>query len=240
MKKLYFSYLLPVEIHAFSLRFKPVVEPLLATEKYLAELVLNIDTGTDQLGSALGIEKGSAYTELQLKADSERDLQYVITRNYIEALASHPDESISQAAQFLDKLFEARNKSLHNLSYAAETSQLNNLLKDLETEEAKKAIEIINAGIWVELLKQKQHAFEKVYLEKITTESNKELPLVTESKHNLIKYLSAALSYISMNAELNPAVFSPIAVKLDELIVDQMTIARTRQTKKKQPESTNQ
>jgi hypothetical protein len=235
MKKLYFSYLYPVEVHAFSLRFKPVVEPLLATDNYLTDLTPKIDAGINQLANALGIEKGSPFTERQMKADNERDKQYIGARNFIEALVPHPDPAIAQAAQLLDGLFEARDKSLYGFGYAAETSQLNNLLKDLESDAAENAIATINAGIWIDLLKQNQLEFEKVYKEKVDTESSDDSPLATESKNNLARYLSSALDYLDMYSELKPTKFLPIADQLDVIIGDLMTVARTRLAKKKKP-----
>ena len=74
--------------------------------------------------------------------------------------------------------------------------------------------------------------FERVYNLKIDTESAIDYPLIKDARDRITKYPKAWLSYIEINAELNPGKFGAISVEIDEMIIEIVAIARARETRK--------
>jgi hypothetical protein len=128
-------------------------------------------------------------------------------------------------------LIEARGARLYSYGYTEETAQLNGLLDDFQSPKAEAATAVIGAAFWVTTLAQAQRDFESLYRQKVETEATQDLPRIQASRDELTRNLSRLLVYIETNLELNPEKYQPVAEKIDEVIVDVMTIARTRKTK---------
>ncbi len=231
MQKIYFSYLKSDEIHALALRLLPIIELLLTADAYLTAYYARLKKRINDLTIALGVVRSSKFTTLLADADTRRDRYFLGFRNYVSAYLYHPDEKLVQAARLLDTLIETHGATLYNYGYAAETSQLNALLEDLKSTTAQAAITTIQATFWVEILVQAQQEFESIYQQKVATEAAQDLPLISESKNDIVQYLTRMLQYIDTNIEIDAAKFKPVVDKIDEVIVDVMRIARSRKSK---------
>ncbi len=231
MQTINFSLLKPEEIHAFSIRILPIIEPLIPEDAFLAEMKLIVEEKSTDFSVAIGTNRSSKFTPVLMGRDNNRDLRFLGMRNYVITFTYHIDENMAQAAQMLEKIIQTRGFSLHTYGYAEETSSLKSLIEDLKTPAAKKAIATINAQPWVEWVESAQTDFEEVYQQKVATEAVEDLPLATATRKELIRYLSRLLSYLEINSEIKAAKFKPVVVKIDEVIVDMMTIARSRKSK---------
>jgi predicted nucleotidyltransferase len=151
----------------------------------------------------------------------------------------HIDENMVQAAQVLEKIIQTRGFSLHAFGYAEETLSLKNLLEDFKTPAVKQAIATINAQLWVEWVEKAQKDFEELYQQKVATEATEDLPQLSATRKDLMRYLNRLLSYLEINSEIKPEKFKPVVAEIDEIIVDVMTIARSRKSRAKNNKEEN-
>lgn len=231
MQTINFSLLKPEEIHTFSIRILPIIESLMPADAFLAEIKPIVEQKTTDLSIAIGTNRSSKFTPILMGRDNNRDLRFLGFRNYVITYTYHIDENMVQAAQVLEKIIQTRGFSLHTYGYAEETSSLKSLIEDLKTPAAKKAIATINAQPWVESVESAHKDFEEIYQQKVATEAGEDLPQATATRKELIRYLTRLLSYLDINSEIKAEKFNPVVEKLDEVIVDMMTIARSRKSR---------
>jgi hypothetical protein len=232
LKDLPFSLLSADEVHTSAGRINQVVLDSGVADPYIEQVRPPLHKSMQALSTAIGSSRASVFTRRLADGDGQRDARFVGFRDYSQAFIYHPDPEKSAAASLLVRLIQNRDWSLHRLGYAVETSQLNGLLNDLQSPEARASIKTIGAETWVTDLEEAQKAFEKLYQEKIDAESKEDYPLISEARKKVIRYLEGLLIYIDMMAELKPETYEPIAVKIDEVIVDVVAVARARRTRK--------
>jgi hypothetical protein len=231
MREMNFSYLKPEEIHAFSFRVLPILEPLVEGDEFLSGIAPRLRRQNDSLAKALTLIRSSQYTSQLSNSDTTRDQYYISLKNFVSAFLFHPDEEKAQAAKLIDTQIQASDPSLYRLGYAEETAQLNGLLASLQMPEARAALKLIGADYWVDLLIEAQQAFEALYQQKVAADALKDLPTVTESRKEIVRFLTQIFTYIDAKMETNPEKYNPVAMKIDEVIVDMMTIARSRKSR---------
>jgi len=231
MREMNFSYLKPEEVHAFSFRILPIFEPLVEGDEFLSGIVPRLRRRNGDLSKALSLIRSSQYTSQLSNSDTTRDQYYISFKSYVSAFLFHPDEEKVQAAKLIDTQIQASGPSLYRLGYAEETTQLNGLLASFQTPAAQAALKLIGADYWLDLLTKAQQAFEALYQQKVAADAVKDLPPATESRKEIVRFLTQIFTYIDAKMETNPEKYNPVAVKIDEVIVDMMTIARSRKSK---------
>lgn len=231
MKNVNFSLLKPEEIHALALRLLPILEAIIPDDVLLRDLYPRLHELTNDLSRALGLGRTSKFTTRLLEADNQRDRLFLGLRHLVVGFTFHPDQQLARAARVLETLIQSRGVSLQTYGYIEESSQLNGLLADLKSPAAQQAIATIQLEFMVDVLAQAQEEFEAIYQQKVASEAVQNLPGITASKRDLTRYLTRVFQYIDTQAEINAEKYGSVVEKIDEVIVDVMTIARARKTK---------
>jgi hypothetical protein len=232
MRVMNFSFLKSEEVQAFSFRLLPILEPLMEGDEFLSGINPKLRRSNDNLAKALTLVRTSEYTVFLFNSDALRDQYYIGFKYHVASFLFHPDEEKVQAAKLIDTQIQASGPTLYNLGYAEETAQLNGLLSSLQTPEAQAAIKLIGADFWLDLLIKAQQAFEELYQQKVAKKSTKDLPPAMASRKEIVHYLSQILNYLDAKTEANPEKYNPVVEKIDEIIVDMMTVARSRKSRK--------
>jgi len=225
------SLLTPDELYTTWQRLAEAFGTALNVDAFASALLAKIDEWWQQLGRALGREQGSNFTPVLAEKDTGRDTAFLSFRDYTDVYVNSPDVAKAAAAVLLVGLIEKYGRSLYNEGYAIETTKLNLLLADLQSDEAQQAIATIGAGDWFTNLQTAQADFESAYQAKVATEAGVQQPLVTESRKQLMRYLGALIVYVDLQSEFNSEVFGPIAAIIDEVGTDMVAIARARRTR---------
>lgn len=231
MQSINFKILKPEELLTLATRTLLFIKPLVPADPFLTEFCPRLEKGTSDLSQALVMTRGSVFTPQIYERDSYRDRRFLGLKNYVLAFTYHPDEKLATAAEELLALIEARGPALYNYGYTEETAQLSGLLDDLQTPKAQAAIALIQTDFWVTVLSQAQRNFETLYQQKVETEATQALPRIRTSRDELTRNISRLFVYIETNLELNPEKYKSVTEQIDEVMVDVMTIARTRKTK---------
>ena len=231
MRTLPFRLLTSNELYAIANRLAEACKLTVSDNAYLMKLCALIIEANSDLRRGLGRTFNSAFTSVLLVADEKRDGSFMGLRDYIHACCNSGDDVKDEAARNLSAIVEAVGNTIYALPFAAETTKLDVLFEKFDGPAAREAIATIMATDWLERLKARQDDFEKVYQSKIEAETGVDLPLVKNSKDAITTYLKGLLSYITTNVIDDAAQFGAIEEKIDGIITDALTIARSRSTR---------
>jgi hypothetical protein len=232
MKKVPYSIFSSSELYTFATRTADVVAASLSDQPYLTLLVSQVRSGSANLAKALGKALKSEFTSPLEEKDAIRDdcfrgmfhciKAYVGNRKSIEKAA---------AANYLMNIIDEIGRSLYNLGYSAETSTINQLFSRFDTAEATRHLETLAVTSWYTDLKEAQTDFETLYQQKVSIESDINLPLAKKSQITIVDNLKSVLDFIERNAQFDSITYTPVCNKIDEIITDVTAIARSRRTK---------
>ncbi len=231
MKTLPFRLLTSNELYAIANRIVEACKLTVSENEYLMKLCVFILEANSDLRKGLGRTFNSAFTSVLLLADERRDGSFIGLRDYIHACCNSGDDVKDEAARNLFIIVEAVGNTIYALPFAAETTKMDVLFEKFDAPVAREAISTIAATDWLERLKARQVDFEKVYQSKIETEADVNLPLVKNSKEAITNYLKGLFAYITTNVINDAAQFGAIEEKIDGIITDALTIARSRATR---------
>ena len=232
MKTLPFRLLNSKELYAIANRIVEACKLSHPDNEYLMKLFVLILVANSDLRRGLGRTFNSEFTSQLLDSDEFRDNAFVGLRDYIRSYCNYGDKVKDKAGAYLSEIVTSVGNSIHRMPYATETTKLDVLFEDLSTPAAKEALATIMATDWLERLKARQADFEKVYQSKVEAEAGIDFPLLKKSKDAITFYLKGLLSYIETNSKAEPALFGSIEEKINEIITDAVSLARSRATRK--------
>ncbi len=134
--------------------------------------------------------------------DSLRDEAFVALRDYVKACANRHIAETSEAAKFILDIFKKHGWSINRLDDEMQSEKLNELILELKTDQASKALNKINAGVWFRDLEEAQNEFEN-------QENNHQYDAhdyqnLSNAKAHLNKHLSVLLDCIEVMYEISP------------------------------------
>lgn len=233
MKSFSTSILTPDEVNISGTRIVDIINATIANDPFIKKVDPKIRISLQKLTTALGRTTDSTYVKLLGTKDVVRDTRFITLRDYSKSFVYDADVTLANAAKTLVDLFKELGWAMYSEGYATESSLLQTLLARLEKAPVSDAVTVLNATSRVVALKEAQADFELTFNNKIDVKTREEYPLIRESRVSVARYLSALLNYIDMMEELEGGVYSTAAGKINEVIVEIESIARSRQTKNK-------
>ena len=138
-------------------------------DQYLTQVISTLKDYNSKITEVIGEEKvKSTLAPLDQKRDNSARVIFL----EIKAKLLWPNERMANAAQIVSGVLDNYGMELLNLSYNAESSKINALLKDLEKEEIQVAIDVLpGLSMLIDQLRQDQDIFEKAYMEYLDDKS---------------------------------------------------------------------
>ncbi|WP_421918224.1 DUF6261 family protein [Marinifilum sp.] len=153
-----------------------------------------------KLEVSIGLDRGSEKTELIREADDIRDSCFKAIKAYLEACKLRNNETWQNAAGVLWRIIENHGLLIHNESYSKESSLLDNLIIELDTnEEAKVAIASLQLTDWHNELKTAQQSFLSLWNERRDERISKPTSESIEAR----KEIKTSTAYLLQSIELN-------------------------------------
>ncbi len=236
MKTLPFTLLNSNELYAIANRIAEACKLTTPGNEYLMKLCTHIIEANNELRRGLGRTFNSEFTSVLMLADEKRDNAFIGLRDYIRACCNSGDALKDKAANDLSLMLENVGNTIYSLPYGAETTKLEVLFEKFSTSASQEELAAITAIDWLERLKARQTDFENVYQSKVEAEAGIDFPLLKKSKDTITFYLKGLLSYIETNSKNEPAQFSSIEDKINDIITDAVSLARSRATRKENAE----
>ena len=231
MKDLPVSILSSTELNTFATRLVVVSNEALADNPYVVTLGTLIAKSNADLSDTLGKTSGSEYTSKLLVYDQDRDHAFIGFRDYVSSFTHDKNEVKKVAAIALASIIENIGNRIYSLGYAVESSKMNSLISNLRTPQAQQDIDTIGAGEWFEQLTTSQEAFENLHKTKVEADSEINYLRIKDSRVIISRYIQSLLIYIGTNSDLDGEKYAPVKGKINELITEAVTIARSRITR---------
>ena len=144
---------------------------------------------------AIASSRKKELTEEINEADFKRDRAFVGFRKYVEAFQFKDwDPTTQKAAANLIGIIEKHGKSLYREGLTVQSALLASLFTDLDTNSAKDHIAALDAGEWLDHLKNLQTEFSAMIQRRDELEAKKDIPTKTDAKTELVRVLSILLS----------------------------------------------
>jgi hypothetical protein len=243
IKEISISLLLPAEMNTFAGRVLELLQQAALLEPFVQRNIQLIQASRHTLQATLSKEKGNPYTAIIEEKDKKRDTAYIFLRDFVKTATQHPEEATANKAKELWAFFEKHNTQLYNLGYARQSSNLGLLFGDLDKASAQEALQKLGASAFYDLLKKAQEDFELAYSKKIETQSDKVvLPNMRDAHYETGRHIDGLFSVLGIlelseeNAE-EKAKIDALIVKINGVVDEMMSIARSRKTKNTKEES---
>jgi hypothetical protein len=205
-----------------------IVTTALADNVYVKSLGQSLANANANLEKAMGRALTSEFTSVLIDKDAVRDSCFVGLRDHCNAFVHSPVKEKAAASVYLTGIIHSVGDTIYRHAYAIETAEINALLAHLTDPQAVEALATIGGTEWVGQLSDAQEDFENAYNDKVNVESAINYTLMSESKKNMTQYLDSLLNYIEGNSAYETATFSPVKVKIEEVITDVIAQARLR------------
>ena len=229
------------EIAATASRVLTIVESALQQNRYLRGLCEIMSTHLNAVQEVFGESAKNILTEPLAEADAERDALHGRISKFLRGARYHFDEAKAQAASNLYRLFKNHGLGLAYDSYAVQSTKLNALFSDLETEDTKKAIATLELDGTFNQLRQAEAKFNKLYMQKVEAEAEgKETGPVGELIQPLKQDLYYVLTMLEISEIVKPNEYKDVINNVNELIIEMGGKARARENRKEEEDETGQ
>jgi len=227
------SYLSMRELLTLAQRVVEIVQRVFGAVPLLMDQSEKLKVNVEALSTAFQRSLGSEFTEKLAQMDSARDTAYRSFLLYIEGLAAgtlKPDEAAAAAS--ILRTIDKHNRSLYRLGYATESAALYALVKELSEDDNPALLEKTGAVDRYEELRAKMTAFEELYQSKLAEESVKVFPETRKAAKDIAYRLEGLLTAADLILWDDPVTFRRGTEELQDAIIDIMTPARARHTRR--------
>lgn len=124
-----------------------------------------LEKGNATLNQLFEIAKKNENTETIESLDERRDNAIVGIRKVADGYQNHFEQTTAQAGKLIVSHIDKYGSRISKLNYLAETTAINGVVSDMETDAAVvAAVALLNLSTWVAELKQANIDFNKMYL----------------------------------------------------------------------------
>ena len=183
----------------------------------------------NKLSEALNESLSSVHASRVQQADVQRDDAFQAFKYGVLSASYRSEPKIKGAGETLVEIVRKHGFSLYNLGYIAQSEAMRNLMDDLSTMKGH-----ITASGVADLLGEMVNAnevFNEIYHEKLDQEISRETPQLVVRKAELSKQVTLFLNHAELLEEDREKGVNTLVDKLNEVIVEVMHEARTRQRK---------
>jgi hypothetical protein len=178
----------------------------------------------------LNAERGNLLTEDIRNLDKERDKALAGIRQYVDSLTLYFDEKVVNAAILLSRSIDKHGSNLTKLSYLKQTRVIDSILEDWEkSPELSAAVEVLPLlGNWKANLAEHNKSFSDVYLNRVQSESAKELTPLSKLIPDVKTTYNNLMILVGAFYQLDKATFTPFINDLNELITKYDTMVEMK------------
>lgn len=232
MKELHYSLLNAEDIYSYGKSIAALVAKF-GDDPFVQKILPLLQKAIDNMALAFGRSERSEFTKILQEHDDARDEAFLAFRDLVlSASRQRKNAARQEAARKVLAHLRQQGMSLHNQGYAAQTARLNALLAALDEADGQNAIAMIGVGDLLSELQAAQAAFEETYQQKADAEAKKNYPLILENRPKVERYVSGLLSYLDLQAEVDPANYQDVVHAVDVIITETMTTVSARQTRR--------
>ena len=185
----------------FAIKCVNLIRARHARDVLFASTLANLEDSIQQATLSVARSYKQALTQEIGEADQKRGRCFILFRRHIEAEQfNDEDDNKRQASDLLMKIIRAHGTQLHRGGMSAESALLVSLFKDMESANAKAALETLGLTASMDKLQQAQNTFLQLQEQRDTLELSKEIPTKQEAENKLVENLHVFLNGIDFLA----------------------------------------
>lgn len=148
-------------------------------------------------------EQGSDITQELILIDNRRDDCLVGIRGVCEAYTNHYEPTLAEAGKLLLDKIDSFGSRLAKQSYQAETTIINKLTADFETDaEFISALGLLKLDLWAKQLKAENELFNQRFLDRINEDAQDKEESFKELRLEIMDAYKTLISHISAHATI--------------------------------------
>ncbi len=198
----------------------------------LPEFTQVITTSTDLLDRAIGRTTTTSLTEKVNEADMIRDEVLDFIQDAIILLQKKQDEAIREAALLLKGVYEIAFSGINIKNNSEESVGIERFLEQLVSEEAIAALTTLGLTQEIETLKNSHTEYVTLLEKRAEVRENDDTPLLVPSRKVLQDDCKALISFIEFKNRQGSDLHQQITQEINSPIMEIMTVARSRATRK--------
>ncbi|MFP4418798.1 MAG: DUF6261 family protein [Chitinispirillaceae bacterium] len=227
------------EIVTVARRMMAVVRNALLTDPHQEEVVDVLEKDTDAAEEAIGETADSSLTKEVKEADAGRDLACTEFAGYLRGQEFHWDEEIVAAAEYLYNILRNHGFGGREQGYAAQSGIMNAMIKDLDTEAARAAIEKVNGQPLMEKVISSQKAFTDAVMKRIKEAGDVETPAISAVIKPVKEGISDLYNHLSSRERLHPEQYADVIRQVNQMISEVSAPVRARISRNAATPTTN-
>ncbi|MGB1206806.1 MAG: DUF6261 family protein [Chitinophagales bacterium] len=186
----------------------------------LAAPFADLETAYANLDMAFKIVQGNLLTQSVQELDAGRDLAIRGIKAITKAYHLHYKETYRLAAAAILQELNKYDRSIHTLSYQAQTATTDSLIKDFDASaDLTAALALLHLTEWKAELALLNQAFSQKYLERVQDEAEKEQEPVRALRPAAITAYESLVRHIEAHHLLTPSdSLKSLIAQLNELI----------------------
>ena len=185
----------------------------------------------DALKDSVSVPSASTASE----ADAKRDTSWRNANAYLKAMCNNPQEEVATIAAEAKALFD-KYGDVTSLSQTEESGALHNLFQDIELLGSDK-IDKIGFSVWFEDLKTKEDTFIEAQQQRTEEKAARRVGIVGQTREEAEDAYRDFVGTVNALAQLGNSDYDAFIDHVNELINEQKTVQRSRDTNAKKDDT---
>ncbi len=233
LKPLSQSMLTTGQLHYFALQAMGIIDPLVESDDFVKKQNTALKVAVEKMEKILSHSRINEKTEEHATADELMDKILIGLRDFLQGLLSLRifDTGKADAAEKVLNQMEELGHDLIHGGYEKQLPLVNTFINSMATAPFQVYVEAAGVAHLIEALKNSYEKVQKLSQEKMEASEKPDSTMADEKKE--LRYrIDGLLSYMDRNLHDGVAEFSPIELKMNQLISDVMGQLRANQTRK--------
>jgi len=234
IKKISFSGLKNNELNTLVNRIIKAIKPLPKVNAgVVAKIFALLIELNKQLTKTLNTSFKTEHSDILKLLDGKRDDAFRALRDALLASSRRLNDTYRLHAQVLLRIFRIHGWSLWTDNYQEESSKLNSLMLELEKDEAKAALAVLNLTEWFQELKKAQVDFEVAFQNKANDDFRSDFVAIQSIRPELIKNVNDLLDRINSDSKYSDEaeVYTELVSTLNNILEESSVVAKSRKTR---------
>lgn len=206
-------------------------------DPHLKELSEDLEQGVEMVESALNAGVDLSLSADVRQGDTDRDQTITQFTGFVRGLQNSLEAEIADAASVVYEIMERHDFGAKRSAYAEQSTVVNAMLKDFETEEAQKAFDICKVRPFYEKLKQQQITFENAVMARINAAGEDDQPNVTALLPRVRAGLIDITNHINSRERLHPEKYERLVAEMNAVVTQIISSVRARESRKEETAS---
>lgn len=201
-------------------------------DTHLGEIAAHLESGLDAVENAINAAGDPSLNADVETLDGNRDRTLVKFSGFMRGFRYHLDPQKADSAEFLYEIICRHDHGAKKRGYSEQSSVVNAMLKDFQTEKAQNAAKLCDGEIFIEKLRRDQENFENAIMNRVSSASETDTPRLSELIKPVRTDIDEILMYLGSRERFHPEMYAALVAEINAIIGEVLTAARAIKSRK--------